>query len=204
VSPHAAVVYTAVWLAACAIAAAIAFRHRARLEIFDRRYWRFLLRPWKLCTFAVAAAGMMLVAPYTGDWSWTYVTGGYMSALAFATAPWSLGVLYRFVRGWTVPAAAFVAACVWLFSASWSYDLYIWLRDGAYPDTWLPNIPASSCLYAAAGLFWSLETRGGRMVFAFAGRDWFDPSADRRFRAVAVPACLLMAFPAASVLYFLV
>jgi hypothetical protein len=203
-STGAALAYTSLWLLACAIASATAVRLGRRLEILGADYWRFLLRPWKLCTFAVAAAGMMGVAPYTGDWSWTYVTGGYMSALAFATAPWSLGVLYRFVRGWVAPAAAFVAACVWMFSASWSYDLYIWLRDGVYPDTWLPNIPASSCLYAAAGLFWSLETRGGRMVFAFTRRDWFDPSADRRFRAVALPACLLMAFPAASVLYFLV
>ena len=203
-TPQAAAVYTGLWLVACAIAIAVGWRLRARLEILGADYWRFLLRPWKVWTFAISTAGMMVVAPYTGDWSWTYLTAGYMSVLCFATAPWALGVLYRFARGWSPAGAAFVAGVVWMFSVSWCYDVYIWWRDGIYPETWLPNIFASSCLYAAAGFFWSLETRGGRMVFAFACREWFDPAADRSFRAVAVPACLLMAFPAASVLYFLV
>jgi hypothetical protein len=198
-----ALLYTGLWLLACALALVVAARLRARLELLSLPYWRFLLRPWKLCTFAIAGAGMIVVAPYTGDWSWTFVTGAYMSLFAFITAPWALGVLYRFTRGWIPLGAAFVAACVWMFSVSWSYDLYIWLRDGLYPETWLPNVAASSTLYAAAGLFWSLESRERRMVFAFACPVWFEHAADRRFRAIAVPAGLLMAFPAASVLYFL-
>ena len=198
-----ALVYTSLWALTCLVACAAAVRMGGRLEILALPYWRFLLRPWKVVTFLIACTGMILVAPYTGDWSWTYVTGGYMSVLAFTTAPWALGTLYRFARGWTSIVAAFIACCVWIFSVSWSYDLYIWLRDGIYPETWLPNIPASSVLYAAAGLFWSLESRAGRMVFAFACPVWIEAVADRRFRPIAVPACLLMAFPAASVLYFL-
>jgi len=37
--------------------------------------------------------------------------------------------------------------CVWLFSASWFYDLYIVLRDGSYSPYWLPNLFLSSILY---------------------------------------------------------
>jgi hypothetical protein len=50
-----------------------------------------------------------------------------------------------------------VALCLWLFSASWSYDLYLLLRDGSYPVTWLANLFASSLLYLSAGLFWNLH-----------------------------------------------
>jgi hypothetical protein len=50
-----------------------------------------------------------------------------------------------------------MAACLWLFSASWSYDLYRFARDGQYPATWSENLLASSILYALAGLLWNLE-----------------------------------------------
>ena len=64
-------------------------------------------------------------------------------------------------RPWTI---VYVSVCVWMFSASWSYDGYLVLRDGAYPFTWLPNIFASSVLYLSAGLFWNLQWREGRGV----------------------------------------
>jgi hypothetical protein len=75
-----------------------------------------------------------------------------MSALTFATAPWSVGVLYLAARGQAPRWKAFVAVCCWLFSASWSYDLYLVLRDGYYPLAWWSNLVLSSCLYASAGL----------------------------------------------------
>jgi hypothetical protein len=67
----------------------------------------------------------------------------------------------------------YVASCLWMFSASWSYDLYIVVRDGDYPITWGANIAASSVLYMSAGLLWSLEWRPERGVtFGFLEKDW--------------------------------
>jgi hypothetical protein len=64
-----------------------------------------------------------------------------------------------------------------MLSASWSYDGYLLLRDGHYAPSWLSNIPPSSGLYFAAGLFWSLTWRPGRgVVFAFMLDEW--PSAE--------------------------
>ncbi len=126
--------------------------------------------------FAIAFAGFFLVAPHSGDPTWDQVDASFMSLLAFATAPWSVGVLWRALRGLVPRGLAWVAACVWGFSASWSYDLYILLRDGFYPGAWWSNAIASSVLYAAAGLLWSLDardaSRGGGATFAFLEPEW--------------------------------
>lgn len=66
----------------------------------------------------------------TSDPTWDYVDAAFMSVLAFATAPWALGTLYGAVRGRATPEQIYVAVCVWLFSVSWSYDLYLLCRDG--------------------------------------------------------------------------
>jgi hypothetical protein len=86
------------------------------------------------------------------------------------------------------------AACVWLFSVSLTYHLYILFRDGEYPNAWLPNIPASSCLYVCAGLMWSLESRPRRgLVFAFTEPAWFITNAKTTFLTVAPIVLVLMA-----------
>ncbi|HWR88383.1 MAG TPA: hypothetical protein VN277_08190 [Acidiferrobacterales bacterium] len=96
-----------------------------------------------------------------------------MAVLTFSTAPCSVGTLYQSLLDWRTPRQAFVAACAWMFSASWSYDLYLLLRDGTYPVTWAANIAASSVLYVCAGLVWSLEFQPRRgVIFAFQREDW--------------------------------
>ncbi|MDR3353067.1 MAG: hypothetical protein LBO00_08755 [Zoogloeaceae bacterium] len=187
--------YLFCWISACLVAVGIFVRRAGGLEITRRAYWRFLLRPWKLITFAIASLGLMGIAPYTGDMTWDAFDAAFMSALTFATAPWAVGVLYRTLRGQASLAAAYVAACAWMFSASWSYDLYLLLRDGAYPETWAANIGASSILYCAAGLLWNLEDREGwGVIFAFMAEPWPpDARADGFARVVwfALPFMLL-------------
>jgi hypothetical protein len=127
-----------------------------------------------------------------------------MSVLTFVTAPWSVGVLYLAARGRTSSWKAFVAACLWLFSASWSYDLYLVLRDGFYPLTWWPNLVLSSCLYVSAGLLWSLEWRAGRgVVFGFMETGWPDIVPSNAFAKVFWVAILFMALGAGMTLSFL-
>ncbi len=180
-------------------------RDRRSFAISRPGYWRSLGEPWKLVTFAVAAAGLTLVAPYTGDPTWDYVDALFMSVLAFTTAPWATGALFLAFRRRIALQQAFVALCVWIFSASWSYDLYLVLRDGRYPDTWFANIPASSVLYVSAGLLWNLEWIPGRgAIFAFMRDDWPSPAADSRFSRIVWFALPFMLIAAASVLYFVV
>lgn len=166
-------IYIGCWAGACALALALYLRRQARFSISARKYWHFLAEPWKLLAFAAGALLITLAAPYTGDPTWDYVDGAFMSILCFATAPWVVGVLYLRARdkaGWV---ESYVAACAWLFSASWSYDIYLVWRDGVYPATWLPNLFASSLIYLCAGLFWNLEWQPGRgVIFSFMKEGW--------------------------------
>ncbi len=196
--------YMATWGVACVVAGVIIVWRREELELFRRSYWRLLLQPWKLVTFAIAGGGLTVMAPYTGDPTWDYFDGAFMSVLTFATAPWSVGVLYRVTHGRTSVWKALVAACLWLFSASWSYDLYLVLRDGYYPLTWWSNLVLSSCLYASAGLLWSLEWRTDRgAVFGFMEPGWPEVPPSNAFHKVFWVAILFMALAAGITIPFL-
>jgi hypothetical protein len=71
----------------------------------------------------------------------------------------------------------YVAVCLWMFSASWSYDGYIYLRDGFYPPTWWSNILLSSTLYVPAGLMWNLAwTMEKKAHFSFSTQQWYEGS----------------------------
>ncbi len=167
------VIYMALWGLACLFAVLLMIRFRNALELFQRPYWAGLLQGWKVTSFLVAATGMVVIAPYTGDPTWDYVDATFMSALTYVTAPWAVGTCYLAVRGKRPLVHAYIAICVWMFSASWSYDLYLVLRDGDYPLTWLPNIFASSALYLCGGLMWSLESVEGRgVIFGFMDPGW--------------------------------
>jgi hypothetical protein len=196
-------VYIFCWTVTCLIAAFLYFRDRSAYAISHVGYWRFLFMRWKVMTFLTAAAGMTIIAPYSGDPTWDYFDAIFMSVLAFATAPWAMGAVYKVVRKELPLRQGFVAVCVLMFSASWSYDLYILIRDGEYPITWFANIFASSVLYILAGLLWNLEYRKGRgMVFSFMERDWPDGAADADFPKILALALPIMILVAVLILYF--
>lgn len=198
--------YIAAWAGACLLALALALllRRPADFAITRRSYWHFLTEPWKGLAFLAGAALITLAAPYTGDPTWDWVDGLFMSVLCYATAPWVVATLFFAVRRQVRLGELYAAVCVWLFSASWSYDIYLVWRDGAYPSTWFANLFASSVIYLCAGMFWNLEWQAGRgVIFAFMREHW--PSRPQhtpvwRFALYA----LVFALPAiAAVLMFL-
>lgn len=190
-------IYLTVWSVACVIALGLMLYHRRKLECFQRSYWVGLLQGWKLVTFIVAALGLTIMAPYTIDPTWDYIDAGFMSLLTYATAPWTVATIYLVLRKQRPLVHAYIAVCIWMFTVSWSYDLYILLRDGRYPVTWLANIFLSSIMYLAAGLFWNLEYREGRgAIFAFMDRDWpalTKPGKFTRIMWYTLPFILLIA-----------
>ena len=190
-------VYLVAYSLACVVAAILLVRERDSLILFGSAYRKYLRAPWKLTTFAVAASTMIVMAPYTGDPTWDYVDAAFMSILTFLTAPWAVGTLYLATKGQTKVTHVYIAVCVWMFSASWAYDVYILLKHGYYPPTWLPNIVLSSILYFAAGLMWNLQRRPDRgVVFGFMEPDWPNPAHELGFRQImwfALPIMLLVA-----------
>ncbi len=196
--------YVAAWALACVVALVLLAAGRGSFALVRRDYWRFLAKPWKIGTFLTATGGLTAIAPYTGDPTWDYVDSIVMSVLTYLTAPWAVGAMYKVARRRLAPSQGYVAACVWMFTASWFYDLYILLRDGIYPGTWASNIVLSSILYAAAGMMWNLDWREGRGVFlAFVEEDWPSPNATPVFDKIFWWALPLMALAAAMMVPFL-
>lgn len=170
---------------AAMILVAIRFRSYA---LGSPAYWSSRRVRWRVITFAIATLAFVLIAPYTGDPTWDAVDAAAMAILTYLTAPWALGILYRSVRRRALTSETFVAAVVWMFSASWIYDGYILLRDGVYPPTWWSNIAASSVLYAAGGCMWSLSWAPDRGThLEFTAPEWPQASVGRsnRFSKVA-------------------
>lgn len=195
--------YTGAWLSACAAAIALAAGRRREIALFSPDYWRFLLRPWKVATMIVATGSLVVLAPLADDPSWDRVDATFMSLLTFTTAPWVAATFFRFRRGGTSGPLAYVALCTLLFSSTWSYDLYLFLRDGAYPRTWLGNLFVGPLLYLGGGVFWSLETRNGGFGLAFTDPSWPGTRADEGVRGILVPALVLMALASAAFLPYL-
>ena len=197
-------IYMACWGTALLVGAVVFVIKRKSILPTCPGYFKFLAMPWKVVTFVIAATGMTVIAPYTGDPTWDYVDALFMSALTYLTAPWSVGILYRAIRkqaGW---GEAYIAACLWLFSASWSYDLYIVLRDGIYPPTWESNLYLSSILYLLAGLFWNLDwSKEHGLHFAFMQDSWPVDNPNTVFTKLLWLALPLMLFVAILILAFL-
>jgi len=147
----------------------------------------------------------VILAPYTGDPTWDYYDAAFMSILTFMTAPWSIATIFRFIKRKEKITIVYIAFCAWMFSASWSYDIYLVIRDGFYPITWWSNIFASSVLYVSAGLFWNLEHREGRgVIFGFMTSDWPTSNTGNDFNKILIYALPFMMLAAAAFLPFMI
>ena len=203
--PLAFKIYMAGWISACLAAAIVIYLRRSSIALFDRAYWLMLFQSWKIATFLIAWGTFTAAAPYMGDPTWDYVDASFMSILAYTTAPWVVAILFQTFRQRQNWGILYAAVCVWMFSASWSYDGYLVLRDGEYPFTWLPNLFASSVLYLSAGLFWSLEWRDGRGVhFGFTESTWPHQPKAAGFTKIMWYALPFMALAAAVFIPFLI
>jgi hypothetical protein len=198
--------YTATWITYCLLCAGLMIREGRRLTLFQRSTLQTLTQPWKLTTGLIATLGLIGIAPYTGDPTWDTGSALIMSLLTYLTAPWSVGILYRALRyprhtRW--PAVCIALGC-WLLSASWSYDLYLLLRDGAYPVTWWSNLLASSLLYLPAGLLWNLQWSPQQgATLGFLHPDWPRPPTGPQFIPLLPYAAVVMALVSAMILSFL-
>lgn len=90
-------IYTLLWILACILALIVCLSDSHSFAFSRGDYWKFLLSPWKIVTFIVAAAAMVVIAPYSGDPTWDAVDAGFMSLMTFLGAP--LGDRFRLQAG---------------------------------------------------------------------------------------------------------
>jgi len=197
--------FIAVTTIACVISTILYIRDKEAFAFSHRNYWRFIFVPWKVVMFSIAGIGLTLIAPYTGDPTWDYFDAAVMSILCYLSAPWAVGAIYKSARRELPVKQGFVALCVWMFTVSLFYELYLLARDGTYNPLWIPNIFASSSLYAMAGLLANLHWTPERgTIFAFMEKDWPSPIPGPMFRKVMWFALILASLVGLLVLLFLV
>lgn len=173
-------IYTVIWIITFIYALWLFFSDRKSFNLFHKKYLLFLLKPWKIITMGISIIFITFIGPYSGDYTWDYVDGFIMSVLTCFTAPWVVGIFYLFRMKKALLKQVFVAFCIWMFSVTWFFDLYIYFRDNSYPTVWLPNIALSSMLYWCAGFLWNLDWNSEKGIFfsfTYEGK-WFSLSAN--------------------------
>jgi len=156
------------------------------LEIFTKSYLIFISKTWKLITFIIAFISFNLIGPFSGDPTWDLYTSSAMSLLTYLSAPWSVGIFYKFLKKNTDKTKLFIAFIALMFSVSWCYDWYLVIKIGRYPETWLANIFLSSIVYIAAGFYWNIEFRLKKgITLAFIYDDWLkSENSDYTFKKI--------------------
>lgn len=168
--------YVALWAMLSSVAFVSECRRHKSSPLFRSEYYRHLFLPWKLATFALATGSLCCLSTLGYDPTWDVPETLLMSAMTFLFAPYSVGVVYRYAKGFRrVPAEAFSAAVLTFFVSAWFYDAYaaVFLL-GEYPKTAFSNLGLSPYFYVLAGIFWSLECDGRRVGVSFARREWFE------------------------------
>jgi hypothetical protein len=108
------------------------------------------LRPWKLVTFAIGLALLIVGAIYDQAVDWDIPISLIMAACAYLTAPWSMRVVLE--RRWRrFPLMLFatwfsVDGCYWLYWRETKPAVLEIMRSA--------NFPASLALYGLCGAIW--------------------------------------------------
>jgi hypothetical protein len=190
--------YATLWVLFCLCALGILLKEQKHLRSEWEGYLRFLCIPWKLAFFVPAFLFVTFAGRFTNDETWDMITGSGMSILTFLTAPLCVGLVYQVLKGKKPPRFIIVSIALCLFSSSWFYDGYLYLRDGAYTSRWLGNLMLSPIIYVAAGFLCSLEAKDSfRYTLSFLRPDWPKPPSDKRFRPlllISIPLIMIAAF----------
>jgi hypothetical protein len=120
----------------------------------DRRYWRELLRPWKLVTFGAGMAWLIYGGLCYGICDWDVGISIIMGGLTYACAPWSATTIYTAARHrprhW--PLWIMAALLPAMFTVDWVYWLYHTIM-GNRMLRW-ENFKVSMALYFICGILW--------------------------------------------------
>jgi len=109
-----------------------------------------LFRPWKLTTFTIGLALLIVGSVYNQAPDWDIPISIIMASLSYLTAPWSIRVIIE--RKWKLMPAMLLAT--W-FTVDGCYWIYWHFKNPAVLGLMREaNFPASLSLYWLCGLVW--------------------------------------------------
>ena len=130
-----------------------------QILLLSKKYFYFLFVRWKIIVFLLALFIISGVGLLWLDPTWDLGISIIMSILTYFTAPYSVGIFYRFIK-WIERKniELFLAIILTFFSASWFYDGYNYLYLlWFYPNTWFSNILYSIPVYLLWWIIWNLD-----------------------------------------------
>lgn len=152
------------------MAVGLIFKNRVKYNFLTSEYWRFIFTPTRFLIYLVGSLALILPVPYINYHSWDYPIAIFQPILSYLTAPWAIGIFYKFTKGTFIIDEIFVAFCLMLFAGSWSVELYLIFRDGSYMPDWLINIPIGIGCYVLMGILWNIEFKNGKGSLVFKER----------------------------------
>ena len=162
-------VYIAIYVTLLLMALGLTLRHRRQLKFLTRDYFIFLCTPAKFAIYVFGTLALVLPVEPLGLSSWDYPVAFVQPAIAYLLAPWAVAAFCKASKGQASALEMYVAGCCMLFTGSWSVELYILVRDGAYMHDWLENLPIGIVCFLGVGLLWNVDWENRRN-----GRFWLE------------------------------
>lgn len=141
------------------------------------------------------------------DPTWDIPETIMMGLLTYYTAPYSIGILYRFAKGWNRDYRELYISIIFLFfSSAWSYDLYamVVLLGNNYPTTAFANLCISPFFYILAGMMWNLDYREDTgVIFVYNRPEWIAFQGSGGLKKIYVYVLPIVIFMAVIFGYFI-
>lgn len=167
--------YLIIWIILTVIWIILLIKNRKTILLFKGEYGLFLMKKWKIILFLVATFLLSYISTLWYDPTWDIPETIIMSVLTYYTAPYSVGVIYRYFSGlYKNGSELYIAFILILFSSAWFYDIYamiflVW----TYPLTAFSNLWLSPFFYIFAWMMWSLDYKKELwVIFVYKYKEW--------------------------------
>lgn len=174
-------VYVTLWITVCLYMGYLIWIYRTHLIFFKRTYIHFLFQRWKLVTWAIALAWLCGISLLGYDPTWDVPISIIMSVGIFYFAPYSVGIIYRFLFAQQKHAPELTIALVLLcFVSCWVYEAYSYIYLlWHYPPTVLGNMMLSPMFYVFWWMVWSLDySKQTGVIFVYTQQEWIEFSGE--------------------------
>lgn len=192
-------IYFISWIILTLIWVFLLIKNRKNILLFKREYMSFVLIRWKVIIFVIATLLLCYVADLWLDPTWDIPETLVMSFLTYYTAPYSVWIIYRYVKWLNNNLYEFYIAIILLFfSSAWFYDVYtLFFLLWEYPIMAFSNLALSPPFYILAWMLWNLNYNKNKWVYmAFSEESWVDKKSDRwsffRILLFIIPIILYM------------
>ena len=152
-------------------------KYKNNILLFSKEYYNFIFIKWKVIIFFIAFILLCIIANLWLDPTWDIPETIIMSALTYITAPYSIWIIFRYIK-WLNKKfyELYIAIILLFFTSAWIYDLYAMLfLLWEYPLTAFSNLLLSPFIYLFAWMIWNLwYSKKDWIIFLYDKKNWIN------------------------------